>query len=94
MVIVLTKVACLQARQQLTKCIREGRTALLDGNGALAVMKSEKCASLAEDMKDVRAIRAVSRLKASALRQVGSSPPFPFLVSFAYVQQANSSDDL
>jgi tetratricopeptide (TPR) repeat protein len=61
-----------KARQQLTKVIREGRTALLDGDGALAVEKSQHCATLAEDMKDVRAIRAVARLKASALRKVGN----------------------
>ena len=60
----------MQARQKLTRVIREGRTALLDGDGALAVQKSEECASLAEDMKDTRAVRAVCRLRSSALQQV------------------------
>lgn len=81
----------MQARQQLTKVIREGRTALLDGDGALAVEKSQHCATLAEDMKDVRAIRAVARLKASALRKVRLSYQVPCLKGDLYRWRGSDS---
>lgn len=59
-----------QARQKLSKSIREGRTALFNGEGTQALEHADSCYELAEAIKDNRATRAVTRLRASALRQV------------------------
>ena len=70
------KICCavVQARQKLSRNIREGRTALFDGNASLALDYATQCDSLAEGLQDHRASRAVTRLKASALRQVRPAP--------------------
>lgn len=60
----------MQARQKLSLTIKEGRTALYDGNGVGALQKAEEASEIASELQDKRASRAVSRLRANALNNV------------------------
>lgn len=63
-------VCLVQARRQLALRIREGRSALYENDGQLALKKANESEAMAGELKDLRASRAVTRLKASALKQV------------------------
>lgn len=65
----------MQARQKLSVTIKEGRSALYDGNGVLALEKAEEANGIATEIQDKRASRAVSRLRANALNNVHPSSP-------------------
>lgn len=68
------KLSLARARRQIGACIKQVKEELQAGQGASCLPLLAEASQTAADIKDGRAERAISRLRAKALRQTGDLP--------------------